>query len=519
MSVINSQGRIPNIASSVLPKNPDSILPGDKVTYEIKELKNTISSMTKAKSIKMRVTSFLRNVLSKVANTNTLNVGQSCDLIGITINPKAAIKLKSKIEFDGTGKIKYFKQENITEKNYNIIINNRIKPLSETPQIADNKLRTPGEALITIAGLIRTSSEFLSNKEGLENLIASTWMDGTISRQSSYNTIELIRIKVGANPKLIQEIDNVIDTIEKCTYITKRNDNYYGRLFETEISKCIVDNPNDNMVKVRQLISSLIIDDFLNMPRLEQKSLCKNIADLMRKDPPLWRYNLLSSNKFMKNEEPDDFIEMMEFSGKYSVPLVLSIAVKYIVKANGMLEIKNSASKHYVDKIKSQRKLFESFASKENLRTKAYGLLLPHQKNISSINEPIIGHGIRPIDKYLRPTAGDDLTEYDAKALISERTIGIGMSGSSNILHFLFRKLQSQNVDFPMDDAKLATASWLSYSGGHSFNEAYSVFGYTSSGNVEPLSFNTLRNSCELSKNAIDNAYNKVIEASIKLRG
>ncbi|WP_145555002.1 hypothetical protein, partial [Yersinia canariae] len=89
MSVINSQGRIPNIASSVLPKNPDSILPGDKVTYEIKELKNTISSMTKAKSIKMRVTSFLRNVLSKVANTNTLNVGQSCDLIGITINPKA----------------------------------------------------------------------------------------------------------------------------------------------------------------------------------------------------------------------------------------------------------------------------------------------------------------------------------------------------------------------------------------------------------------------------------------------
>jgi hypothetical protein len=153
----------------------------------------------------------------------------------------------------------------------------------------------------------------------------------------------------------------------------------------------------------------------------------------------------------------------------------------------------------------------------KRLFTTDYGLLLSYQKYYPANNEDYVGIGIRPIDKYMRPSAGVALTEHDTTALANERTIGIGISGSSNILHVLFQYLQLRDEDFPLDDAKLATASWLSYSGGHSFNEAYSVFGFMTEGNFKPLSFNALKKSSPLSEVAIAQAYNKVIETSIAL--
>lgn len=484
-------------------------------TSRISKVENSNTSLQtiKSRSIKSGIISFFREKIMRVSSSKVSS------LIGATIEPNTAYKLRKKISFDGTGKIIALKQKNIKSNDYNVLIENRIKPLNETPQIAENRIRTPGEALIDIASLIRTTDTPSIKKVELESIIKSTWLDGMISRQSLCNIVELIKIKTNNNPTITKKIENIMNSLEKDFFVTKRNDNFYGRHFETELSKHIINNPSKDMMKVRDSISSFIIEHFSSSPHDEQKRICASIAKLMREDPPTWRHNLSLANKFIKNETPACFIEMMKFSGEHSVPLVLSVAVKYIISAKAMIGIKNQATQYYVNKILPQRLLIKSFNTNANSKTDAYGLRLPYQKVSSSNNEVISGSGVRPMDRYVRPTDGADLTEHDAIALNSERAIGIGMSGSANILNFLFIKLQSQNEHFPMDDAKLATASWLSYSGGHSFNEAYSSFGFMHSGNFKPLSFNTLKTSSTLSNNAISFAYDKVIEASIELRG
>lgn len=491
----------------------------DRSTLSIIRVKNSQILSPKKKEQPTQKTGLFRRFISRITVNKQTEYPQ---LIGISIYPKMAQKFEEKIEFNGTGKIIAMKEKDITREDYNVLIKNRIKPLNETPQIMRERIRTPGEAIIDIAGLIKKQGGDLENKRELDELVKCTWLDGSLSQQSLHNTVELIKIKIGEHQRIIIEIDKIMRTLEKEFFVTKRNDNYYGRLFETELSKYIVNNPDASMLKVRDAISEFIVDNFSNIPEDEQPKLCTAVATVMHRDPPLWRNSLSYANIFILNKTPQCFIDMMNFKGKNSVPLVLSTAVKYIVLSQGTRDIKNRAAQYYINKILPQRQLIVSLNEYKNLCTADYGLLLPYQKYHRSNYEDYdrdADCGVRPIDKYIRPSAGVALTEHDAAALANERTIGIGMSGSSNILHFLFQLLQLRDESFPLDDAKLATAAWLSYSGGHSFNEAYSVFGFMTEGNFKPLSFNTLKTSSALSEIAIGQAYNEVIEASIALSG
>lgn len=74
--------------------------------------------------------------------------------------------------------------------------------------------------------------------------------------------------------------------------------------------------------------------------------------------------------------------------------------------------------------------------------------------------------GIRSMVRY--QSAVNSLTEHNQEALTSERPIGIGMSGSSNILNHLFILLDDEFSDFNIDHARLLAASFLTYSDGHS---------------------------------------------------
>lgn len=348
-------------------------------------------------------------------------------LIGKTVHPEIASKSMSKIQFTGTGKIINFKKWTIKKTEYDLLVDNMIKSLSETPHIVKNRIRTPGEVMIDIASLIQTIRKFDKNKVELESLIKCNWLDGTLSYKSISSVIEKIRLKIDDNPVIIEEVNKIVSSLENEVFITKRNDNYYGRLFETELSKYIIDTPNINMMKVRDAISTFIINDFTKMPYNKQKPLCEFIAVQMFEDRPAWRYNLSRANDFMDSEEPKKFIEMMNFTGKYSILLVLSVAIKYIIKAKGMAYIMNEAKGYYLNEINRQRNLIESISSNEQLISEVHGLLLPYQKNISSDYEAVVGLGIRPVDKYQRPIVNSNLTEHDAIALSSERAIGIGM--------------------------------------------------------------------------------------------
>ncbi|MCW2254743.1 hypothetical protein M2263_000834 [Providencia alcalifaciens] len=470
-----------------------------------------------------KITAFKKETITKkeydLLSDNVINaLSEPLNLIGKTINPKTAEKLTNKIQFTGTGKITAFKKEIITKKEYDLLSDNVINPLSETPHIVKNRIRTPGEVMIDIAILIQTANQPVKNKMEIENLIKFNWLDGTLSHQSINSIIDEIKSKIGEDPVLIDEINQIMSSLESEPFITKRKDNYYGRLFETELSKYIIETPNFNMMKIRDSVSSFIINDFIMLPCEQKKYLCQYVVEQMEADTPAWRYDLSHANDFMDTREPEKFIEIMRYTGKYSIPLVLSIAVRYINKSRGVASIINKASEYFLTEGNRQRNVIETMTFKEQLISDAHGILIPYQKSIISNYNVIGGKGIRPIDKAQQPADVEDLTEHDFVALMSERAIGVGMSGSSNVLHFLFNELQLQDKNFPMDDAKLSTASWLTYSGGHSFNEAYSTFDVMTRGHFKPLSFNRLCSSNGLAEKAISHSYNKVLAEARRLK-
>ncbi|EKT61356.1 hypothetical protein [Providencia sneebia] len=437
------------------------------------------------------------------------------DLIGMTISPNVAQNFKDEINFTGTGRIISFNTHVMSEGKIQLLLKNRMESLNKTPQIATHCIRTPGEVIINLASLLEKYRLPNSNKLEIENTLKYIWLEGISHKQKINKIANEIINKTNNSKELHNKINNITSTLEHKKSITKRNDNYYGRLFETELSKYIINNPNANMIDVRNIISEFIIETFNTLPWDKKVKTCIHIADNMYSDPPSWRHNIDLANEFIRNDTPDNFIKMVKYSGEYSTPLLLSIAVKYLItrRKKGIIgAMRRKATKYYYKIIKPQRRTLPTCNLNYHLKNSRYGILLPHQISASSNK---LKSGIRPIDKYALPI--NNITQHDKVALSHERVVGIGMSGSANLLNTLFNALKDNNKHFPIDDAKLAAASWLTYSGGHSYNEAYSVFNSTHSKGFKPLSFNNIAQINQLSEKAVNHAYEKVIKASVKL--
>ncbi len=458
----------------------------------------------------------IRNIESYFINIENDNL---LTLIGKTIEPKFASAIKSKIEFDGVGKIVAIKNNKLSLKNFNDLCRYTIKPLSETHQVSKEKIMTPGEGLVNIARLIRSYDGEINNKEYLENIIRDMWLSdrgyldclGDIVHELSESNVE--------NIELINKVKGVLKSVNENFYLTKGNDNYYGRLFETELSKYIVENPNQEMLNIRDAISSTIIKNFSSLHPYIQMDICEKVHAMMISDPPAWRDSLTEVNEFLNSRKPTDFIRMFKFSGNYSVPLNLSLAIKYILSSKNILDdnVKAQYSEYNKKNISSQRLLIKSNNLNAKAKTEFVGVYLPYQKPILENNRMISGKGIRPLDMYMRPSADDRVKTHDAMALLSERATGIGVSGSSNILYGLLKQLELNGENISVDDWELASAAFLCYSGGHSFNEAYSVFERRNTEEFKPVSFKHIKDLNDLSKKAVLHSYNNVIESSIKL--
>ncbi|WP_146084013.1 hypothetical protein [Xanthomonas albilineans] len=452
------------------------------------------------------------------------------NLVGKTIHPQVADRFRSEVSFDGTGKIIGFKKE-ISNNKLDFLIKICIHSINETPHLIENKIRTPGECLINIAISLDSVMPPIPLKDEIQATIRYTWLDGGLSRQALVNLIELIKLRTRFNapelyPKIRRKIDDIAGTLEKETFQTKRNDNFYGRLFETHLSEYLIKNPDYAMMEVRDAVAAFILQDFIS-PLLtckgneeSQSAICERLASLMEDDPPSWRCNIESVKKFLASKSQADFIEMMKYHGEFSVPLILSVAVKYITIAPGLQELKNKASEFYIEKIIPQRELRKLILSNNahNKKSNLYGLMLPYQRGANAGYSMSGGIGIRPIDRYALPGVEDGMHEDDLVASSNEITIGTGVSGSSNILNFLFNKIRKTSTNFPMDAGRLAVASWLAYSGGHSFNEAYSVFSYKNAGKFKSISFKSLAEDYDLMNKGVEHAYNQVLQTAKRLQ-
>lgn len=432
-------------------------------------------------------------------------------LIGKSIEPNIASIKSDKVVFNGYGEIISIPAP-LKKCDFNVLISNMVKPLKETPvKNTECKIRTAAECAIDMGGAIKNSEIQSDIKSLLLNQIKNIYLSGSSSSQTLELFFKYSSQVLEDNSQLINNLKDLLNSIEKDFYLTKHNDNYYGRTFESTVAEMIVSKPSVEMNKNVEIIRDKIINDYNSLNHGQKLYVIEKINSQMKEDPAIWRANIPEATKFLNKCTSDNFIKMMSASSKMQHLLIMHLAVKYIITSPGFKEMKNAASTLYIDVIHPQRDLNRVLNSQEiSNRT---GIKLNYQMQ-GKAGQPEY-NGVRPMDRY--KSSIDFLTEHNQEALKFERPIGIGMSGSSNILNHLFMLLSDESLDFNIAHARLLAASFLTYSGGHSINEAYTVFGYKDNKSFKPVSYSTLSESDDFTKKIIDASYDKLIDEAIIL--
>lgn len=379
----------------------------------------------------------------------------------------------------------------------------------------DEKIRTLTEGLIDIAVMLEKYSIHPSLKNNLSRQLKTIFLAGNISIQTIMNFRKRICFIFNEKNDYYLKIDGIIKTIEKRIYLTKHIDNYYGRVFESCLSHYVITHPSTEMLRVIQLIRFELIQDFCSKKYTAemQNQLCQKMALKLSADKAPWREEISEVSIFLAGKNPAEFLKMLHCRHKYFHLLILHLAVKYIIHAPGFEPLKRTATVLYVNAILPQRDLI--YRESSIMLSRKQGILL-HYQNARNLF-PLESHGVRPIDKYFIPIS--EITEKNLEALINERPMGIGISGSANILNHLFQDLARKHQDFPMESARLMAASHLLFSGGHSLNESYTVFHFYYTGKFRLLSYITVYDSCDLGKKAIDYAYELLLKQARELNG
>ncbi|TKK39235.1 hypothetical protein PflCFBP13517_23030 [Pseudomonas fluorescens] len=357
-------------------------------------------------------------------------------------------------------------------------------------------------------------------------ILKRSYLAGAVTTQNLEKLAKLIKLKTSStSPVLNYKIEDIIASMAREFYITRHLDNFYGRLFETELAQHIIHNPSPEMVIAKKIITNVIKEHFQNLAPCLQVEMCLIIDGKLREDIGPWAESIAEIKNFMATNTPEDFIAMLNCDHIYSIPLTLSIAINYIVRAGGFKCSRNPANTPYFntylpqrdtlynDIITPQRAMERVVNDKE--KSNRHGIMLHYQHGENKIQNKL-GVGIRPIDQYRISTT--TVSEHNQQAFSIERAIGVGMSGCSNVLNFLYLDIEKNFPDFSIENARLMTAAHLTFSGGHSFNEAYTVFSYQNNKSFKPICFNELQEKNQLARMAIDHAYNHIINTSISFQ-
>jgi hypothetical protein len=435
-------------------------------------------------------------------------------LLGKTISPETAFRMREMVTVDSRGMITKVQPRHLSNSNFTDISNSITAPLTQRPQPAQELIRTPKEVLLALTLAIAESELNTSIKTPIIERLKVSWLDNRSSRDITQNLITQLQRDLSFEPEknqaLLSRIEEISNTLEKEFYITKRNDNYYGRLFDTAFSEYVINNPTVQSHHINELLTQKLLTDFNSYPPAMQLALCAEIHQRMRDDPPGWREQIKETQQFLRAFDTQNFTAMLQSRDPYAIPLTLSLAVKYMLVAPNLRPLAEVATQHYIDVIENQRERIESLEN-SNFRSDRYGLLLPYQSAPQQPTRLLGTKGIRPIDCYQLTT--QKITPHNRAALHAERAIGTGMSGSTNVLNYLFKSLIEEGKVFSMEHAKTLTAAYLTFSGGHSLNEAYTVFSYNDQKNFTPLLFNQLAGADQYNADAVEYAYQRVLDA------
>lgn len=430
-------------------------------------------------------------------------------LLGKTIAPQTADKTLDLVRYDGTGTIRGFKGA-LSAAEISSLAENVIPALKDTPVSAqENKILTPGECLISLWFLIKKSGLDDQVKQTIFEQIKANYLAGEAKKSVEAFCKKTQYLHAKTDKALLSDIGTLINSLEEAIYYTKHTDNYFGRLFETRLAEKIVNDPSPEMQKITQILMDHMAADFEKHSDSAQRKICASLSSSIKKSWDTWYSSIPEVTQFSEKSTAKNFLAMLNTRHPLKPGLAMSLAVKYIIAPTGLNYLRGKTFFSYNDIIQPQRYWNDTYISNQKHSNRT-GIQLTYQ--MKEQNHPQDAKGGRPIDKTRQNVS--NVFGHDKNAFMHEKPVGVGMSGSSNLLDYLFFELKKKHEDLNHGHARLLAASSLVHSGGHSFNECWTVFNRW---DFTPLPYNKLLPDDAYMTAAIDYAWDKMTEEAAAL--
>ena len=439
--------------------------------------------------------------LASHADGKTSKSAQKALLLGQTIDPKVAENHMNTVEFDGIGRIVAFKKS-ISGEALGVLRGAVIKPLTQTNTQDERAKARPGnDCMVQFMHLMRntpgkTARELLGQAK-------LQWMSGNLSDDAVAKFMIAAGQQLQDAPALQSMAAALAHAVSQPKEATQRNDNMYGRKFESEFVHALIKNPPAGTLEATRKIGQALLADFdkehaPGAPGTEA-TLRKLAASI---DLRPWSAETPDVEKFMKDPTRDNLKAMLlKVDHGFDILKMHSLINNVSGTFSDEIAWRENADARYHEVLQPARNTrpFQAMAERGvnssgahkglekklglAIETSAYGTgLASHpdyekQNSFHSAKDSSYGR--------MNPDMGQ-LSKMEQQALHHGHAIVTGLSGNANLLTYLSRDIAKKDREFSTEQAALASMMFLVFDGGHSLNEVMAVHtGVTLSENVK----------------------------------
>jgi hypothetical protein len=438
-------------------------------------------------------------------------------LVGLSLCPADAAKAGKRVTLDGIGRIVDVPGA-LSESAVRALVSKSVPPLTRTPAVQEHKRITAGEAVVDLHRLL-LDHPVAADTSKIRAFLRDTYLGSGAHRPGLDLALRMLRDLLSAHPALLGEVETIASQVVDVLHATRENDNLYGRTFDTAFAAYLAHARAPVFDAVARALREELAATFNSELDTD---VCPKVARLLRRDTAHWLATIPEALAFAATPTVENFKAALDASvhAQYGPQFLMDVAWKYMFCSPAYEDLVADATALYDDVIIPQRQLNPSPLA-QPVSSGRHGVTLPYQ------NVPVqiglnIGWGIRAVDKYVPNVAR--ISEHDRRARDAERAIGIGMSGSANLMGALFDRIRARNPAFPTKAAQLLCAANLTFNGGHSINEAYTTFRYREKRSFLPTPYlemsqdldsdDPAQHCGQLVRDAIDHAFAAVIQAS-----
>ncbi|MCO7223271.1 hypothetical protein [Pleionea sp. CnH1-48] len=427
-------------------------------------------------------------------------------LIGKTVDPATAQSLENVVLFDGFGRVVEFLDEQAIENDASILerlTQGITAGLIETNSRSErNTYKTEGECVIAMISQLKQEDSAIADQ--CISTLKATWLSGEMSQQRVHEVFTSIANQDGLSEVSQDLASELLTHIEQEKPLTQYQDGLYSRKFESELVRELVQNTPDTVRNASAKMGQYIVDQLVNAATTdgvlnegELNSALRELACVIEGDTRPWFEETPDIKSFIDEPTLENFTQMMtQVNNGFDTIKVPFVSVKLATTSNDIM--KQSCS-HWkapatilYGQVKSARSTDDQISSisqpkkqgseesvtihtkVQSTKTQDYGTRLNYQPRNDEFGFSTYGKSFA--DAKIPNSQGSGVSAFEERALTNNSVVVSGTSGSTNLLTFLGREMEKTVDGFSVDDMYLPAMMFLTFDGGHSINESWSVF-------------------------------------------